>query len=73
MKNEGNVGAPEVSIVIVAYNTADLIGLCLDSLGSDDTPSREIFVVDNASTDGSAETVRNGYPWVHLHANSGNR
>lgn len=73
MKNEEKVGAPEVSIIIVAYNTADLIGSCLDSLGSDDAPSREIFVVDNASTDGSAETVRKGYPRVHLHVNSGNR
>ena len=73
MMNEGKVDIPEVSIVIVTYNTADLIGPCLDSLGLDETPPREIFVVDNASTDGSAETVRKGYPRVHLHANSGNR
>ena len=63
----------DVSIVIVTYNTADMIGMCLDSLGLDTDPSREVFVVDNASTDGGAEMVRNRYPWVHLTVNKENR
>ena len=63
----------EVSIIIVNYNTADLIGACLESLGPDAAPSREVFVVDNASTDGSAEMVRNRYPRVHLIVNPQNR
>jgi N-acetylglucosaminyl-diphospho-decaprenol L-rhamnosyltransferase len=63
----------EVSIIIVNYNTADLIGACLESLGPDAAVSREVFVVDNASTDGSAEMIRNRYPQVHLIINSENK
>lgn len=63
----------DVSIIVVTYNTADMIGMCLDSLGLDTEPSREVFVVDNASTDGGPETVRNRYPRVHLTVNQENR
>jgi hypothetical protein len=35
--------------------------------------SRDVFVVDNASTDGTAEVVRTRYPSVQLIANSDNR
>ena len=63
----------DVSIVIVTYNTADMILMCLDSLGPETGPSREVFVVDNASTDGGAEIVRNRYPWVHQTVNKENR
>lgn len=64
---------PEISIIIVTYNTADMIGMCLDSLGPGADPSREVFVVDNASTDGSADIVRNRYPWINLTVNKENR
>ena len=63
----------DVSIIIVTYNTADMIGMCLDSLGPGADHSREVFVVDNASTDGSADIVRNRYPWIHLTVNTENR
>ena len=63
----------DISIIIVSYNTADLIGMCLDSLGPETGLSREVFVVDNASADGGAERVRNRYPWVHLTVNEENR
>lgn len=63
----------DVSIIVVTYNTADMIGMCLDSLVSDANPSREILVVDNASTDGGAEVIRNRYPGVHLTENKENR
>jgi N-acetylglucosaminyl-diphospho-decaprenol L-rhamnosyltransferase len=63
----------DVSIIVVTYNTADMIGMCLDSICLDTAPSREVFVVDNASTDGGAEMVRDRYPWVHLTVNKKNR
>ena len=53
---------PALSIVIVNYNTADLIGACLDSLASQAAPSREVFVIDNASLDGSAAVIRERHP-----------
>jgi GT2 family glycosyltransferase len=58
----------ELSIVIVNYNTKQLLDDCLQSLYAADEPSGglEIIVVDNASFDGSAEMVRNKYPAVKL-------
>ena len=64
---------PALSIVIVNYNTADLIGACLDSLASQAAPSREVFVIDNASLDGSAAVIRERHPWVRLTVNRQNR
>src|SRR5436190_14291335 len=49
----------DLSIIIVSYNAREDLDACLRSLH--DTPpaaSHEIIVVDNASTDGSAETAR---------------
>ena len=51
--------APKVSIVIPTFNNLALTKACLDSLAK--TPcaiSFEIIVVDNASTDGNAEFLR---------------
>jgi hypothetical protein len=63
----------EVSVIIVSYNTADLIGACLASVEADQGMNLEVFVVDNASSDGSAEAVRKGFPAVHLVENRENR
>ena len=52
------VTSPELSIVIVSYNARDDLGACLDSLAAHPPAiSHEVVVVDNASTDGSAEAV----------------
>lgn len=64
---------PGVSIIIVTYNTADLIGACLASVAMDEGPARDIFVVDNASTDDGVEFMRDNYPKIHLTANKENR
>ena len=42
-----------VSVIIVSYNTRDHLLVCLGSLGE----CAEVIVVDNASTDGSADAV----------------
>ena len=63
----------EISVVVVSYNTADLIGECLASVESGQGVPLEIFVVDNASSDGSAAAVRKGFPAVHLVENRENR
>ena len=68
MKNK----QPEINIVIVSYNTADLIENCLDSVLSNDGLSMEIFVVDNASNDESVSLVKKNYPMVHVVANAEN-
>lgn len=53
---------PSVSVVVLTYNSRDYILRCLESLQWQTYPEFEIIVVDNASTDGSAELVANsGY------------
>lgn len=56
-----------VSVVIVNWNTRDLLALCLGALRACvPTPEREVIVVDNASSDGSARMVRETFPEVVL-------
>lgn len=65
---------PDLSVIIVSYNTRDLLRECLQSLrSSGGSVSWEVIVVDNASSDGSAEMVRAEFPEVCLIANSDNR
>ncbi len=63
----------DLSVIIVSYNTADLIGPCLTSVIDQTGGDNEIFVVDNASPDGSAAVIAANFPGVHLIANKGNR
>jgi GT2 family glycosyltransferase len=51
------VMATRLSIQVVAWNSADVIDACLESVLGQDTPEAEAIVVDNASRDGSAERV----------------
>lgn len=55
-----------VAIVIVSYNTKDLLGDCLSSLIASQTGDYDVWVVDNASTDGSADMIESEYPNVNL-------
>lgn len=58
---------PDASVIIVSYNTRELLRKCLTSLqtASKDHPI-EIIVVDNASKDHSAEMVKRDFPRVRL-------
>jgi hypothetical protein len=63
----------DLSISIVSWNTRDLLGQCLTSVyDTADGLELEVIVVDNASSDGSAEMVRSKYPDVKLIENSDN-
>jgi N-acetylglucosaminyl-diphospho-decaprenol L-rhamnosyltransferase len=58
---------PSLAIVIVSYNTRDLLRDCLRSIaGGAASRMPEIWVVDNASSDGSAEVVRAEFPYVRV-------
>lgn len=54
-----------ISIIIVSYNTRDLLKNCLDSVRRF-CPEAEVIVVDNASHDGSADLVQDCFPEVKL-------
>lgn len=68
----GETGQPEVSIIIVSYNTEDLIGNCIRSVLAEEDCYKEIFVVDNGSSDGSVAYLRKVFPMVFLFANEEN-
>jgi GT2 family glycosyltransferase len=57
--------APRVTVVVVTWQGRHLLGPCLDSL-RDQTADHGVLVVDNASTDGTAEFVTRSYPEVAL-------
>ena len=59
--------APDVSVVVVSYNTRDILRRCLARLTEELAALRgEAIVVDNASADGSADMVAAEFPDVHL-------
>lgn len=60
-----------IAVVIVNYNTREYLRECLAAVLSQSTD--QVIVVDNASSDGSAEMVRAWYPSVKLYDNAFNR
>jgi hypothetical protein len=63
----------KLSIIIVNWNTGELLQQCLASVFRQDLPApAEIIVVDNASSDGSAEMLRRSFSQVTLMENSAN-
>lgn len=63
---------PEFSVIIISYNTRDMTLACLSSVYAQTKGDFEIVVVDNASTDGSAEAIRQDFPEVTLVAENVN-
>ncbi len=64
---------PLLSIVIVSWNTREILKRCLETvLEHLSQVSYEIIVVDNASTDGSPDMVSSEYPSVRLLRNERN-
>ena len=63
----------DISVVIVGWNAKRYLELCLESLA--EAPPRrsmEIIVVDNASSDGTAEMIEARFPYVKLIRSSEN-
>src|SRR2546421_12787527 len=66
-------GEMSVSIIIVSYNGRDLLGPCLEAtVAQADDEGAEVVVVDNGSSDGTAELVRQSFPDVVLARNQSN-
>ena len=61
-----------VSIIIVNYNGKNLLKKILASIDKSSYKSYEIIIVDNNSSDGSQEFVKNNYKMVKLVANKKN-
>jgi N-acetylglucosaminyl-diphospho-decaprenol L-rhamnosyltransferase len=64
---------PRVAVAVVSWNTRDLLERCLRSLEPEVRRGlAEVWVVDNASTDGSPDLVRERFGWVKLVASDEN-
>ena len=63
----------DISIIIVSFNTRELLAACLKSLeAATESLKSEIFVVDNNSRDSTVEMIKKNYPQVKLIANRQN-
>lgn len=56
----------KVSVIILNWNGKKFLKECLDSLAAQAYREFETVLVDNGSTDGSAEFLREHYTWVRL-------
>lgn len=56
----------DLCVIIVSYNVGELLRECLRSLYASQGVTFEVYVVDNASGDGSAEIVAREFPQAHL-------
>lgn len=64
---------PELTVIIVSYNTRELTLKCLETLYANTTRTRfHTVVLDNASADGSAEAVAAAFPQVEVIASKDN-
>jgi GT2 family glycosyltransferase len=61
--------APTLSIIIVSWNTREILARCLETITS---RNFEIILVDNDSADGTVTAVRERFPQVHVVANTEN-
>ena len=63
---------PRVTALVLNWNGARVLPDCLRSLQAQDYPALDILVIDNASTDGSADLVRRTFSGVQLYVNAEN-
>jgi len=63
----------DLSIIIVSWNTRDLLKQCLDSIFANPPGcAYEVWVVDNASNDDTAAMLRSNFSAIHLIENTNN-
>lgn len=64
--------SPQVSILVVSYNTREMTLACLRSVVAETQATYELIVIDNASSDGSAAAIAAEFPDIKLLAETEN-
>ena len=64
---------PRVAAVVINYNGFEITSEALASLRRMDYPAFDLVVVDNGSTDGSADRVAAAFPEIHQERVAENR
>lgn len=72
-ENRSSSSPPSISAVVVTFNSTGTIRPCLESLLDQTVRPEKIVVVDNASTDGTADLVEKEFPDVKVIRNRENR
>lgn len=62
----GNDSPPEISVIVVSYNTADLTTTAISTLIENTATHFELIVIDNASDDNSADIIESRFPRIKL-------
>jgi N-acetylglucosaminyl-diphospho-decaprenol L-rhamnosyltransferase len=69
-------GPRHVDVLIVSYNTSEILADCLRSIEAHRPPAEEVAlrvcVFDNASSDGTADMISRSFPGVSLHVSNTN-
>ncbi len=63
---------PKVSVIVLNWNGYEHTSECLRSLAQISYPNHEVIIVDNGSTDGSAQALQDGFPWCRFVRNRRN-
>ncbi len=63
---------PRVSVIVLNYNGAASIGKCIESIRSQSCSPKEIILVDNNSSDGSADEAERRFPYLRVFRNPKN-
>jgi GT2 family glycosyltransferase len=66
------MGRPKASVIVLTWNGVGYVEKCLTAVFSQDYPALEVIVVDNGSTDGTADLVAERFPQVRLIRNGRN-
>lgn len=70
--DENKAQAPKVSVVVVAYNSADTLADCLKHLAGQTFRNFELILVDNASPQHEAQAAAAAFPGARLIENADN-
>lgn len=58
--------SPEVTVAVISFNGRKIIKSCFDSIFAQNYKKMRVYLIDNASTDGTPKWVKKNYPKVEV-------